>query len=317
MKKRNLGFTWNFIKIIGVAMVASLLLSVNVHAEEVEDLVDSEDITSISDGIDTLDDKVDTLNDNCSDDELSQDISDISAEIDALNEMVSNLNKKYTNLLLTINKNKLSIIKGLNKSAYANDNISESASYSDVISKINDIKYQGTLDLSLDSGDKYTLESGYYDGGTIDVSALIEAARQEGIKEGKEEGLKEGRDEGYKAGKEDGIKEGRAEGDNAGYSRGLADGQKQGIEAGRQQAVNENKQAWIDQGYNSAMNSTRSFYAHMATTVRGWTEHGGVQDCNVTTNVTVSFFGDRNLVHIASDNRNPKDGYYIDLWVRP
>ena len=206
-------------KILGVAMSASLLFSLNVHAEEVEDLVDSEDITSISDGIDTLDDKVDNLNDNCSDDELSQDISDISAEIDALNEMVANLNKKYTNLLLTINKNKLSIIKGLNKSVYANDNISESATYSDIISKINDIKYHGTLNVTLDGNEKYTLERGYYDGGTIDVSAMIEAARQEGIKEGKEKGIEEGKKQAIAENKQQWINEGKQQG----YAQGVKD----------------------------------------------------------------------------------------------
>lgn len=260
MKKRNLGFTRNFMKLMGATLAASLLFTMNVHAEEVEELDNSEDITTISDGIDTLDEKVDVLNNNCQDEGVSDDISDMSSVIDILNDTISRLSNNYSKLLLTINKNKYSIISGLNKSVYANNKISENASYSDVISKINDIKYQGTLDVTPDDNGKYTFESGYYEGGTIDISAIVEAARQEareeglkegkeeglkegkeegfkegkeeGLKEGKEEALKEGREEGYKAGKEDGLKEGLADGDKAGYSRGLADGDKAGYSRG-------------------------------------------------------------------------------------
>ncbi|SFU79445.1 hypothetical protein SAMN05216540_11072 [Butyrivibrio sp. M55] len=247
-------------KLMGATLAASLLFTMNVHAEEVEELDNSEDITTISDGIDTLDEKVDVLNNNCQDEGVSDDISDMSSVIDILNDTISRLSNNYSKLLLTINKNKYSIISGLNKSVYANNKISENASYSDVISKINDIKYQGTLDVTPDDNGKYTFESGYYEGGTIDISAIVEAARQEareeglkegkeeglkegkeegfkegkeeGLKEGKEEALKEGREEGYKAGKEDGLKEGLADGDKAGYSRGLADGDKAGYSRG-------------------------------------------------------------------------------------
>ena len=252
MKKRNLGFTRNFIKLIGATLAASLLLSVNVHAEEVEELDNSEDIATISDGIDTLDEKVDSLNDNCQDEGVSDEISGMSSLINILNETISRLSMDYSKLLLTIDRNKYSIINGLNKSVYANNKISENASYSDIISKINDIKYQGTLDVTPDDNGKYTFESGYYEGGTIDISAIVEAARQEareegykagkedGLKEGKEEGLTEGKEEGFKAGKEEGlkegkeegIKEGKADGDEAGYSRGLADGDKAGYSRG-------------------------------------------------------------------------------------
>ena len=44
MKKRNIGFTRNFTKLIGTALSLSLVLSTNVHAEELEELVNSEDI---------------------------------------------------------------------------------------------------------------------------------------------------------------------------------------------------------------------------------------------------------------------------------
>ena len=142
MKKRNLGFTRNFIKLIGATLAASLLLSVNVHAEEVEELDNSEDIATISDGIDTLDEKVDSLNDNCQDEGVSDEISGMSSLINILNETISRLSMDYSKLLLTIDRNKYSIINGLNKSVYANNKISENASYSDIISKINDIKYQ-------------------------------------------------------------------------------------------------------------------------------------------------------------------------------
>ena len=208
MKKRNVGFTRNFTKLIGTALALSLVLSTNVHAEELEELVDSEDITTISDGIDTLDEKVDALNDNCQDESLSDDISDISGMIDVLNETISKLSQNYYKLSLTINKNRQSIIEGLNKSVYANDNISGNATYSDIISKINSIKYQGSLAITPDGNGNYTFESGYYDGGTIDVSAIIEAARQEGKEEAYKEGFAAGKEQGIKIGKEQGYKEG-------------------------------------------------------------------------------------------------------------
>ena len=253
MKKSNLGFTRNFMKLMGATLAASLLLSVNVHAEEVEELDNSEDIATISDGIDTLDDKVDALNDNCQDEGVSDDISSMSSLIDFLNETISRLTTNYSKLLLTIDRNKYSIIDGLNKSVYANNKISGNASYSDVISKINDIKYQGSLDITPDDNGKYTFASGYYDGGTIDVSAITEAARQEAFKEGKEEGLKEGKEEGLKEGKEEGLKEGKEEGLKEGKEEGLKEGTEKGIEEGKKQAIAENKQAWVNEGKQQAI----------------------------------------------------------------
>ena len=252
MKKRNLGFTRNFIKLIGATLAASLLLSVNVHAEEVEELDNSEDIATISDGIDTLDEKVDSLNDNCQDEGVSDEISGMSSLINILNETISRLSMDYSKLLLTIDRNKYSIINGLNKSVYANNKISENASYSDFISKINDIKYQGTLDIAPDDNGKYTFESGYYEGGTIDISAIVEAARQEareeGYKVGKEDGLKEGSADGDK----NGYSRGLADGDKAGYSRGLADGKKQGEAAGKDFMMTNNA-TWISPGRSSSL----------------------------------------------------------------
>ena len=110
MKKRNLGFTRSFMKLMAATLAASLLLSVNVHAEEVEELDNSEDIATISDEIDTLDEKVDALNDNCQDESLSDDISDISDEIDALNERILKLSKNFYKLSLAIDNNKQFII---------------------------------------------------------------------------------------------------------------------------------------------------------------------------------------------------------------
>ena len=268
MKKRNVGFTRNFMKMIGTTLAASLLFSVNVHAEEVEELDNSEDITTISDGIDTLDEKVDVLNNNCQDEGVSDDISDMSSVIDILNDTISRLSNNYSKLLLTINKNKYSIINGLNKSVYANNKISENASYSDIISKINNIKYQGTLDVTPDENGKYTLENGYYEGGTIDISAIVEAARQEareeGYKAGKEDGLKEGKEEGFKAGKEEGLTEGKSDasaiakiarqegydagkqdGDKVGYARGLTDGKKDGDKAAYERGFADGKASAI------------------------------------------------------------------------
>ena len=220
MKKRNVGFTRNFMKMIGTTLAASLLFSVNVHADELDNLPDSGDIDAISEKIDDLDDKVDNLSENCSDDGVAGDISNISEEINDLDDQLDEFAKNYASLLLSINKNKADIIKGLNSNVYALDNISEYASYKDVISRINDIKYQGTLNLALDSSDKYILERGYYDGGTIDVSALIEAARKEGYEAGKQDGDKAGYERGLEAGDKAGYDRGVKAGDAAGYARG-------------------------------------------------------------------------------------------------
>ena len=136
MKKRNIDISRILMKLMGTTLATFLFFSLNVHAEEVEELDNSEDIATISDGIDTLDEKVDTLNDNCQDEELSEDISDISYVIDVLNETISKLSRNYAKLSSTIDNNRRSIIDGLNRTVFSNNNISKSASYSDVISKI-------------------------------------------------------------------------------------------------------------------------------------------------------------------------------------
>ena len=272
MKKRNIGISRILVKLMGTTLATFLFFSLNVHAEEVEELDNSEDIATISDGIDTLDEKVDTLNDNCQDEELSEDISDISYVIDVLNETISKLSRNYAKLSSTIDNNRRSIIDGLNRTVFSNNNISKSASYSDVISKINGIKNHGTLDVTLDGNDKFTLESGYYEGGTIDVSAIVEAVREEaynagkadGYKEGKEEGLKEGLTEGIKSGRDEGVKAGKEEGFNAGKEEGIKEGfesgKEEGFKTGREEGVNvgkeymmTNTENWISTGRSSSL----------------------------------------------------------------
>ena len=351
MKKRNLGFTRNFMKLMGATLAASLLLSVNVHAEE-EDA--SEDIATIADGIDTLDDKVDTLNDKCQDEELSEDISGMSDLVAFLNETITRLSMKYSNHLSTVERDRHSIINGLNKNVYANSKISENASYSDIISKINDIKYQGPLDVTPDDNGKYTFESGYYEGGTIDISAIVEAARQEareegykagkedglkegkeeGFNEGKEEGLNEGKEAGFKEGKEEGIKEGQADGDEAGYSRGLADGDKAGYSrgvadgdkagysrgladgdrAGYSRGSADGQKQGIEAGKQQAINETKSYSMRLVTIVHGWTKHGGMQDCHLD-GMPISVTISGKSVHVVS-LPNP-DGWACDFWLQP
>ena len=263
MKKRNIGISRILVKLMGTTLATFLFFSLNVHAEEVEELDNSEDIATISDGIDTLDEKVDTLNDNCQDEELSEDISDISYVIDVLNETISKLSRNYAKLSSTIDNNRRSIIDGLNRTVFSNNNISKSASYSDVISKINGIKNHGTLDVTLDGNDKFTLESGYYEGGTIDVSAIVEAVREEaynagkadGYKEGKEEGLKEGLTEGIKSGRDEGVKAGKEEGFNAGKEEGIKEGfesgKEEGFKAGKEEGFNAGKEEGIKEGFES------------------------------------------------------------------
>ena len=267
MKKRNIDISRIFMKLMGTTLATFLFFSLNVHAEEVEELDNSEDIATISDGIDTLDEKVDTLNDNCQDEGVSDDISSMSGLIGILNETISRLSMDYSKLLMTIDRNKYSIINGLNKSVYANNKISENASYSDVISKINNIKYQGILDVTLDGNDKFTLESGYYEGGTIDVSAIVEAVRVEaynagkadGYKEGKEEGLKEGITEGIKSGRDEGVKAGKEEGFNAGKEEGIKEGfesgKEEGFNAGKEEGFNAGKEEGLKEGKEEGFNA--------------------------------------------------------------
>ena len=162
-----------------------------MHAEEFDDLIDSEGITTISEGIDNLNNQVDALSENCADESMSSEISNISNGINSLDDQIDLFADGYAAFMAAIFKNKADIISSLNSNVYVMNKIPESATYADIISKINDIKYKGTLDVSLESNDKYILESGYYDGGTIDVSAIIEAARQEAYEKGLEEGEKQ------------------------------------------------------------------------------------------------------------------------------
>lgn len=232
MKKRNIGISRILVKLMGTTLATFLFFSLNVHAEEVEELVNSEDIATASEEISTLDNKVDDLSEKCSDSGVTEEISSIADGIDNLDDLFSVIANDFTKLRSKVNQHKKDIINGLNSKVYVQDNISESASYEDIIARINDIDYKGTINVTLDSNESYKLESGYYEGGTIDVSALVEAARQEGYNAGKEEGLKEGKEEGFNAGKEEGFKEGKEE----------------GIKEGKDIAIIENKQTWINEG---------------------------------------------------------------------
>ena len=236
MIKRNIGFTRSLMKLIGATLAFSLLISPNVHAEELDDLIDSEGITTISEGIDNLNNQVDALSENCADESMSSEISNISNGINSLDDQIDLFADGYAAFMAAIFKNKADIISGLNSNVYVMNKIPESATYADIISKINDIKYHGTIDVTLDNNDKYTLESGYYDGGTIDVSAIIEAARQEGIKEGEEKGYKAGKADGDRAGYERGLAEGKKVGKDGGY--------KEGLEAGKEYMMTTNNN-WL------------------------------------------------------------------------
>ena len=224
-------------KLIGAALAMSLLFSTTVYAEELDDFVNSEDITTMSEEIDTIGDQVDTLNENNSDDELSDDISTISDGIDTLDDLLSSIMSSFNSLKSSLTKYKSNIISALNSNVYAQNNISSDASFEEVVDKINDIKYMGTVDITLDSSDSYALESGYYDGGTIDASAVYEAARKEGFDAGKEEG----KTEGYK----DGLTAGKKEGETTGYKNGYTDGKKQGDTEGYNRGYNAGKTAGI------------------------------------------------------------------------
>ena len=227
MKKRNIVINRNVLKLVGTVMAMSLLFSTNVYAEELDEFVNSEDITTMSDEIDTLGDQVDTLNENNSDDELSDDISTISDGIDTLDDLLSSIMSSFNSLKSSLSKYKSNIISALNSNVYAQNNISSDASFEEVVDKINDIKYMGTVDITLDSNDSYTLESGYYDGVTIDVSAIYEAARKEGFDAGREEGKTEG------------------------YNEAIAKEKDKWIKTGYDSAISAEKNNWINEGKNA------------------------------------------------------------------
>lgn len=237
MKKRNIGISRILVKLMGTTLATFLFFSLNVHAEEVEELVNSEDIATASEEISTLDNKVDDLSEKCSDSGVTEEISSIADGIDNLDDLFSAIANDFTKLRSKVNQHKKDIISGLNSKVYVQDNISESASYEDIIAKINDIDYKGTLNITLDGDGAYTLERGYYDGGTIDVSALVEAARQEGYNAGKEEADKTGYQRGLAEGDKAGYQRGLAEGDKAGYQRGVAEGNTAGYNRGRSEGM--------------------------------------------------------------------------------
>ena len=233
-------------KLVGATLAFSLLISPNVHAEELDDLIDSEGITTISEGIDNLNNQVDALSENCTDEGMSSEISNISIGINSLDDQIDLFADGYVAFMSAIFRNKADIISGLNRNVYVQNNISEDASYEDIISKINDIKYRGTLDVSLESNDKYILESGYYDGGTIDVSAIIEAARQEAYEKGLEEGKKQA------------IEDNKQTWINEGKKQAIDENKQTWIDAGKEQAIVDNKQKWIDEGKGIGKNSVKA-----------------------------------------------------------
>ena len=230
MKKRNIVINRNVLKLVGTVMAMSLLFSTNVYAEELDEFVNSEDITTMSDEIDTLGDKVDTLNESNSDDGLSDQISSISDGIGVLDDLLSSIMSSFNSLKDSLAQYKSDIISALNSNVYSQNNISSDASFEDVVDKINDIKYMGNVDITIDSNDTYEIESGYYDGGTIDVSAVYEGAREEGRTEGYNNGLTEGKKQGETTGYKNGYTAGVKQGDADGYKRGYSAGQVSSID---------------------------------------------------------------------------------------
>ena len=67
----------------------------------------------------------------------------------------------------------------------------------------------------------------------------IERWRQEGIQEGRQEGIQEGIKEGRQEGIQEGIKEGRQEGIQEGIKEGRQEGIQEGIKEGRQEGIQE------------------------------------------------------------------------------
>lgn len=293
MKKRNIIINRNVLKLVGTVMAMSLLFSTNVYAEELDEFVNSEDITTMSDEIDTLGDKVDTLNESNSDDGLSDQISSISDGIGVLDDLLSSIMSSFNSLKDSLAQYKSDIISALNSNVYSQNNISSDASFEDVVDKINDIKYMGNVDITIDSNDTYTLESGYYDGGTIDVSAIYEAARAEGFAAGKEEGKAEGIAEGKTKGYNEGLVEGKKQGDTAGYNRGYSEGKNAAIrETKAKKYIDQTVTAYVDDTNTLTFNNLSRIDAIVYVGVNQDGGMAGVTDLKISGN-KVTFYNNR------------------------
>lgn len=77
--------------------------------------------------------------------------------------------------------------------------------YSDSITVINNIVNRGKLNWAPTTKTTYTVPSGYYEGGTLDVSKVYEAAYNAGKTAGYNEGYNKGKTEGYNTGYNAGV----------------------------------------------------------------------------------------------------------------
>ncbi|MBQ4357212.1 MAG: hypothetical protein II788_04395, partial [Acholeplasmatales bacterium] len=76
----------------------------------------------------------------------------------------------------------------------------------------------------------------------------LEAAKDEGIAQGRKEGIALGREEGLAQGREEGIAQGREEGIAQGREEGIAQGREEGIAQGREEGIAQGREEGIAQG---------------------------------------------------------------------
>ena len=100
----------------------------------------------------------------------SKDLTAIATGIDSLNTNVATLNTAMETLKETTSGYKTDIISALNSNVYSTNNISSSATFEDIIAKINAIEKK-TVSQTLNPGSSYTLAAGYYTGGTVAANA--------------------------------------------------------------------------------------------------------------------------------------------------
>ena len=254
-------------KMVAAALVLSMVFATEVSAAELTDsnaelgeVLDLEERAILSEGLETVNDEIDALKDDYSEEDQNvtkEDLDAISEELDSINdeavaddsdsdakdtgrnnvvardpfidELSAIIANHYTAMIGLINGYQADIIKGLNNTVYANDKISENASFPDIISKINNIptpKIDGTIndkgEVTLGIGETitipagyypdgitvtnnvvnrgklnwaptgkttYSVPSGYYEGGTLDSSKVYDAAYNAGYNAGRTAGI--------------------------------------------------------------------------------------------------------------------------------
>lgn len=295
MRNKSKNVVRNVAKIIGIAMAFSMTAQTAVYAAsdseaELDEVFQTKDFTTMSETIDAIDEKVDDLNSDSKDEEKTDDNesgkeNNQEKKIDELDLQIEILAKNYADLIATIYKYKADIIKGLNSSVYANDNISSDASYTDIISGINnipvpktaygkyfakgdnsglgvelsdsatraDVNIDGVNELNLGVNQSITLPSGYYDRDlVINNNILNRGSLSLSPKEDKTYTIPSGFYEGGTIDTSNVYNAGKEEGYSAGKEEGYTAGKDAGYTAGKEAGYSAGKDAGYKEGKAAA-----------------------------------------------------------------